>query len=166
MAWVIYRKENGEFPWLSFRLLAFSNLSPSYANMDFIMFSTLIGTCLLLLTFSYDIACQWSRNLKTRITQLPRRMQIGADRLRNAKFVLPKFHIYNHGPQCQTNFSLNFFRWSARSNGEDPERWWAHINPLSMSTKEMGAGSRIDTIDDHARSWNWRKIVGFGKSCL
>jgi hypothetical protein len=48
-------------------------------------------------------------------------------------------------------------------NGEDPERWWAHINPVSMSTREMGPGSRTDTINDHALAWNWRKITNFGE---
>jgi hypothetical protein len=130
--------------------------------MDFITFFGLIGTYITSFVFSYDIACQWSRNLKKRMPQLPKCMQIDMDKLRRAKFVLPKFHIYNHGTKCQTKFSLNFLRWSARTNGEDPERWWAHINPVSMSTREMGPGARHDTIDDHARAWNWRKIVNFG----
>jgi len=38
----------------------------------------------------------------------------------------------------------------ARTNGEDPECWWAHINPVSMSIKEMGPGAWLDTLDDHA----------------
>jgi hypothetical protein len=78
------------------------------------------------------------------------------------KFVIPKFHIYGHGPKCQTKFSLNFLKFSARTNGEEPERWWAHINPVSMSTREMGQGSRHDTIDDHTAAWNWRKITNLG----
>jgi hypothetical protein len=131
--------------------------------MDFIVFSALLGTFMLALTFSYDICCQWSRNLAKRMPQLPPFLQIGKDRLRNAKFVLPKFHIYNHGVKCVINYSLNFIRWSAASDLEDPERWWAHINPIAMSTREMSEGSRHDTIDDHARSWNWRKITGFGE---
>jgi hypothetical protein len=49
----------------------------------------------------------------------------------------------------------------ARTDGEDPERWWAHINPVSMSTKEMGPGARLDTLDDHAAAWNWQKITKF-----
>lgn len=131
--------------------------------MDFIVFFGLIGTALLYLVFSYDIVCQWSRNLRKRIPQYPECMRISAGQLERAKYVLPKFHIFNHGPDCQIKYSLNFLKWSARTNGEDPERWWAHINPVSMSTREMSAGSRHDTIDDHARAWNWRKIVKFGK---
>ena len=77
-------------------------------------------------------------------------------------YVIPKFHILGHGHDCQTRFSLNYNKHSAHTNGEEPERWWAHINPLSMSTREMGPGARHDTIDDHAAAWNWRKITNFG----
>jgi hypothetical protein len=131
--------------------------------MDFIIFYTLIGTVLQLLMFSYDIVCQWHRNLPKRRSQLPEFMQITLEQLNSARFVIPKFHIYGHGPSCQTRFSLNFLPFMARIDGEDPERWWAHINPVSMSTKEMGPGARLDTIDDHARAWNWNKIIGFGQ---
>jgi hypothetical protein len=130
--------------------------------MDYIVLSTLMDTKLPLLTLSYDIACQWSRNLKKRVTQFPEKMQLSPSVLHTIKFVIPKFHIYGHGRNCQTRFSLNFLPYSARTNGEEPERWWAHINPISMSTREMTAGSRHDTIDDHAGSWNWRKITNLG----
>jgi hypothetical protein len=130
--------------------------------MDFIVLSTLMDTKAASLTLSYDIACQWSRNLRKRVTQFPEKMQLQPSVLRTIKFVIPKFHIYGHGRQCQTRFSLNFLPYSARTNGEEPERWWAHINPISMSTREMTAGARHDTIDDHARSWNWHKITNLG----
>ena len=137
-----------------------------YANMDFIVLSAILGMFMLALTLSYDICCQWARNLAKRMPQFPPFMRISKDRLDAAKFVLPKFHIYNHDVKCVLKYSLNFLRWSAASDLEDPERWWAHINPVSMSTKEMSDGSRHDTIDDHARSWNWRKITRFGISLL
>jgi len=121
---------------------------------------------MLTLIFSYDIVCQWSRNLLKRMKQYPSFMQIGTDRIRNAKFVLPKFHIFNHGLKCQLQYSLNYLKYSAWMNGEDPERWWAHINPISMSTQEMGSGSQTDTIDDHTRAWNWHKITNLGTSLV
>jgi hypothetical protein len=131
--------------------------------MDFIALYTLHDADLKLLTFSYDIACQWSRNLKDRIRQLPPVMQPPNRVMDSTKFVIPKMHIYGHGKSCQTRYSLNFLKYSARTDGEDPERWWAHINPVTTSTREMGPGSRQDTIDDHAAAWNFRKIVGFGE---
>jgi hypothetical protein len=130
--------------------------------MDFITLATLIGVVFTTLTISYDIVCQWSRNFKNRVGQFPAWMQPPPAVLNAATYVIPKFHIYGHGTPCQTRFSLNFLPYSARTNGEEPERWWAHINPVSMSTKEMGAGARHDTIDDHAAAWNWRKITNFG----
>jgi hypothetical protein len=78
------------------------------------------------------------------------------------RYVIPKLHIYGHGLKCQFKYSLNFLKWSARTNGEDIERWWAHLNPVSMSTKEMSPGARHDTLDDHAGAWNFRKITKFG----
>lgn len=137
-----------------------------YANMDFLVFFTLLGIVAARLVLSYDIVCQWSRNLMQRMNQLPAAMHL-PERLRNSiQFVIPKFHIYGHGTRCQLRYSLNILRWSAQSNGEDPERWWAHLNPVSMSTRLMGPGARHDTLDDHAAAWNWRKITNFGTSLL
>jgi hypothetical protein len=130
--------------------------------MDFIVLFTLIGVAWMQLVISYDIACQWSRNLAKRVPQFPDWMQIPPAVVDLVRFVIPKFHIYGHGNSCQTKFSLNYLKWSARTNGEEPERWWAHINPVSMQTKEMGPHARQDTLDDHAAAWNWRKITGFG----
>ena len=133
--------------------------------MDFPVFSTLIGVLVIALTLSYDICCQWSRNLKKRVNQFPEAMQITLKTLfKKLKFVIPKFHLHNHGIKCHLNFNLNFLRYSAQSDLEDPERWWAHINPISMSIREMTAGSRIDLINDHAAGWNWRKNTGFGEN--
>ncbi|KIM81092.1 hypothetical protein PILCRDRAFT_9123 [Piloderma croceum F 1598] len=88
-----------------------------FANMDFIIFSAILSTALLMITFSYDI-CSYM-HLKKKI-------------LRAAKIVLPKLHLYNHGKKCQLNLNLNFLWWSAQSDLEDPERLWAHLNPLSI----------------------------------
>jgi hypothetical protein len=133
--------------------------------MDFLVLSTLVGVVIIFLTISYDIACQWSRNIKKRMPRFPSFMQIPPNILNGIKYVILKFHIYGHGSKCQTQFSLNFLKHSAHTDGEEPERWWAHINPVSMSTREMGLGARHDTIDDHVAAWNWRKIVNLGE-CL
>lgn len=131
--------------------------------MDFIVFCGLVRCIIVALWLSYDIVCQWSRNLEKRVKTLPTHMQIDAKILKSAKKTLPKFHEYNHGYSCQTKYSLNITRHAGRINGEDPERVWRFLNPTSMSTKEMGEGSREDTLDDFARSYNFHKITGFGK---
>jgi hypothetical protein len=134
--------------------------------MDYIVLSTLNTVIPTSLTLSYDIACQWSHNFKRRVAQFPAQMQLSAPLLNSIKYVIPKFHIYGHGRQCQTKFSLNYLPHSACTNGEETEHWWAHINLVSMSTREMTAGARHDTIDDHAGAWNWRKVTNLGLSCL
>jgi Kyakuja-Dileera-Zisupton transposase len=137
-----------------------------YANMDFLAFYTLMFSALTTIVFSYDIACQWYRNLRTRMFRLPREMWITDDLFNALRFFIPKLHIYAHGPKCQYKYSFNFQKWSARTDGEDPERFWSHINPASSSTREMSPGARFDALDSHATHWNWRKIVKLGVSAF
>lgn len=163
MVWAVCRLARGA--WLLYRLilpLADVLSSIRYPNMDFIVFCGLVRCIVLTIWFSYDIVCQWSRNLVRRVATLPPRMQIDPDILNASKKVLPKFHEFNHGYKCQVQYSLNITRHAGRMNCEDPERWWGYSNATSMSTKEMGEGSREDTLDDFARSYNFRKITGFG----
>lgn len=147
-----------------FSVIAVDSFLCRYAFMDFIVFSSILGLIVCSIMFSYDIACQWSHNLKKCIPQLPAAMRLSPALLKTCRFVIPKLHLHNHGALCQCKYNLNYLHWSAQSDLEDPECWWAHINPISMSTREMGEGSRIDTIDDHVMGWNWHKITGFGES--
>jgi hypothetical protein len=158
-----YRRGKSE-SLLPVTLINYLTMPIRYANMDFLVHYTPLGFQLTSLILSYDIACQWSRNLSKRNRQFDQELQFSKALLAVIIFVIPKFHIYAHGPSCQTKFSLNYIRYSGRSNGEDPERWWSHINPASMQTKEMGPGARINTLDDHALRWNWQKIIGFSVS--
>lgn len=133
--------------------------------MDFILFSVLFGILIHSLVLSYDICCQWSKRLLIRVKQLPRLMQpADPELLQRATLVIPKMHIHNHGTSCQLDFNLNFIRYSGQCNGEEPERFWAHENPASMSTREMTDGARYETINDHAASWNWVKNASWGES--
>jgi len=111
---------------------------------------------------SYDIACQWFRNLRKRMLRLPHEMWIPPNVFFALRSFIPKLHIYGHGDKCQYKYSFNYQKWSARTDGEDPERFWSHINPASVSTREMSPGARFDALDSHAVHWNWRKTVKFG----
>ncbi|KAG1870962.1 hypothetical protein C8R48DRAFT_569320, partial [Suillus tomentosus] len=53
-----------------------------------------------------------------------------------------------------------------RTDGEAPERGWSNINRVATSTKEMGPGSRRDTLDDHFGDWNWKKVTALGRTLL
>ncbi|KAF8163735.1 hypothetical protein B0H34DRAFT_650742, partial [Crassisporium funariophilum] len=51
-----------------------------------------------------------------------------------------------------------------RTDGEAPERGWSDANGVASSTKEMGPGSRRNTLDDHFGDRNWAKIAKFGET--
>lgn len=115
----------------------------------------------LLKFISYDICCQWSKNLAARLLKLPTMIRLELV-LSLCRFLIPKLHIYGHKLFCQLMFSLNYTPGSARTDGEGIERPWANIGPVATSTREMGPGSRHDTLDDHWSHWNWQKLIGLG----
>ncbi|PBK61727.1 hypothetical protein ARMSODRAFT_990587 [Armillaria solidipes] len=103
------------------------------------------------LFWSYDIACQWKSRLRERMAQLPERLQLRDDMA---------FEFGAHKYSCQCQFSMNLKVGAARTDGEGIERVWSEQNGSSSSTKEMGPGSRHDTLDDQLGAHNWQKVVG------
>ncbi|KAH8103218.1 hypothetical protein DFH11DRAFT_1692670 [Phellopilus nigrolimitatus] len=132
-----------------------------YASMDYIVLSTLVKTAVSELLISYDIGCQWSKKLASRIKDFPQQMQLDIDNV-NVRTVVPKFHLPAHGVSCQTKFSLNFIPYVGRTYGEGVESEWAHINGTATSTREMAPAVRHETLNDHWSSWNWQKWLHFG----
>lgn len=82
--------------------------------------------------------------------------------IKHVHFLVPKFHLPVHVKACNLGFSFNLMKGIDRTDGEAPERGWANINLAAQSTKEMGPGSRRDTLDDHFSDWNWKKIIKMG----
>lgn len=78
-------------------------------------------------------------------------------------FLVPKFHLPAHIEACNLKYSFHLTPDVGQTDGEAPERGWADANPLARSTKEMGPGSRRDTLDDHFNDWNHKKIIALGK---
>ncbi|KAG1722239.1 hypothetical protein EDB19DRAFT_1898224 [Suillus lakei] len=134
-----------------------------YLNMDYFVFSALIGFTVTALNISYDIACQWSKKLWTRMDSMPAHLHVPHDTMQICYFI-PKFHIGAHIAACQTMFSWNLARFVGRTDGEAPKHGWANINRVASSTKEMGPGSQRDTLDDHFSDWNWKKVTMFGRT--
>ena len=71
----------------------------------------------------------------------------------------------SHVQECQLNFSHNLTPRVGRTDGEAPERGWSQTNHMAYSTREMGLGSRRDTLDDVFGDSNWAKAVTIG-GCL
>ncbi|KAJ7886239.1 hypothetical protein B0H14DRAFT_2243953, partial [Mycena olivaceomarginata] len=133
-----------------------------YGNMDFIVASFLRHLHpRLLKIFSYDIVCQWWKRLRHRLKTLPPPIRLNLV-LALCRFVIPKMHIKGHLVECQATYSLELIPGSAQTCGEGIERPWAHIGGVGTSTREMGPGSREDTLNAHWGSWNWQKLVGLG----
>ncbi|KAI6096537.1 hypothetical protein EDD16DRAFT_1719774 [Pisolithus croceorrhizus] len=134
-----------------------------YVNMDYLFTSALSGTTVDRLNISYDIACQWHRSLYQRMMSLPQAVRLDLS-AKHVSFFVPKFHLPAHIMPCQWKYSFNWTRGVGRTDGEAPERGWAHINPVGSSTKVMGPGHRHDTIDDFFGDWNWKKTITLGST--
>ncbi|KAF8213240.1 hypothetical protein K438DRAFT_1956654 [Mycena galopus ATCC 62051] len=134
-----------------------------YANMDYILLSSLIGVTLLLLVLSYNIACQWKINLVLCAEKIKETTNL-LTRLDEYEIVLalPVWHAAAHEVECQTQYSLSYTEGVGRTDSEGIERTWAVLNPLGFSTKEMGNGAQHDAIEDKVDHLNFEKNVGQG----
>lgn len=131
--------------------------------MDYLVFSVMVGFAVVVFNLSYDIACQWHKKLWPRMASMPPRLHLTDRDNKTIRFFVPKFHLNAHVQSCQTAFSFNFGKNVGRTDGEAPERGWANINRVASSTKEMGPGTRRDTLDDHFSDWNWKKVTMLGR---
>ncbi|KAF8133498.1 hypothetical protein K438DRAFT_2128575 [Mycena galopus ATCC 62051] len=133
-----------------------------YGNMDYIVASAWRHfLTLLFFLLSYDIMCQWYKSLRERLSKLPAALRLHLASY-FVKYVIPKLHILGHLRKCQDYFSLLFTQGSAQADMEGIERIWSSSGQMGASTREMGPGSRQDTLDDFWHYWNWNKVVGMG----
>ncbi|KAF7312645.1 CxC2 domain-containing protein [Mycena indigotica] len=145
-----------------------------YANMDYIFLHALGDTRVKRLVLSYDIACQWKQRLRERALTILSNAQVvcpttglTVDKVPNLtdyeiKFALPVWHAAAHETGCQATHSLSYAWGVGRTDGEGIERTWALLNPIGFSTKEMGEGNRLDTIEDRIDHLNFEKNVRQG----
>lgn len=133
--------------------------------MDYLVASTLCHrnekpTPLIL---SYDIVCQWSVHLQDRLAKLPSHVQLtlpqGPGELR---FAIPKYHFNAHKEKGHNQYSLNLMKGAGRVCCEQIERTWPKHAETAASTREMGPGSRHDTLEDHFQYCNWRIFCTLG----
>ncbi len=134
--------------------------------MDYIFLNRLMQNSPKRIVVSYDIACQWSKKLFERITIYPSSMTPlqGPDQM---TFLVPKFHLPAHIPQCHAKYSFWKTLYMGQTDGEAPEHGWDHTNQLAGSVKNMGLGSYLDTVNDHLADYNWWKSILLGMiSCF
>ncbi|KAF6742964.1 hypothetical protein DFP72DRAFT_1178678 [Ephemerocybe angulata] len=139
-----------------------------YCNMDFILHWGIVVLALgVLRTFfiSYDIACQWSKYLMSRLAKIDTNAPMLKPETKT-RFMVPKFHLPAHIVSCHTKFAFMNTPGAGLGDGEAPERGWGEANPLAPSTREMGPGTRRDTLDYNFGDYNWRKIIDLGILCF
>lgn len=131
--------------------------------MDFIVTSSVRGTRVLKILLSYDVVCQWKVKFwEERLPELPPGLRQSFPPKHCVSLAIPKFHLLAHESACHPPHSLNLKPGAGQTDGEGIERNWAMLNGVAASTREMGAGARHDTLDDHCGHSNWRKLVGLG----
>jgi hypothetical protein len=137
-----------------------------FINMDYMFFNALHHhkNSVKNVNVSYDIACQWCRKLSERMPLFSEEFHV--DPSVKLRFFVPKFHLLAHRLSCHSLYSFNLTPYVGRTDGESLERGWSNTNSLGSSTKEMGPGSRRDTLDDHFSDMNWKKICGLGMPLL
>ena len=141
----------------SFQLL----ISTRYANVDYIVAQSTSHNPEPKKIASYDIMCQWSKNLRNRLKDFPLDTARQLDDQIVARLV-PKFHLAAHKQECQIKFSLNYEPGVGRSDMEGPERTWFGLQG-GGSTKDQGPGYWSDAMDDKFGHWNWSKLVRLGR---
>ncbi|KAF7317544.1 CxC2 domain-containing protein [Mycena kentingensis (nom. inval.)] len=132
-----------------------------YCNIDWIVFSAIMGVVILALTISYDIACQWKVRLPERVSRLPESMRRNLEEMR-VQYGLPIWHSNSHIVECANENKLQHQPGVGKADGEGVERLWANLNPAALATKEMGLGNRADTLDDRLDNHNFLKNMRQG----
>ncbi|KAJ6537606.1 hypothetical protein B0H10DRAFT_1714216, partial [Mycena sp. CBHHK59/15] len=94
-----------------------------YANMDYIVMAALVSFNLIQLTLSYDITCQWKKNLPSCMAKLPARLQLNLNKI-ECQCGLPVWHALSHKSSCTNENSLSFLKGIAKSDGEGVECLW------------------------------------------
>ncbi|KAF9017820.1 hypothetical protein BDZ89DRAFT_1140448 [Hymenopellis radicata] len=129
-----------------------------YIYMDYAVCLALRSNAPPDIVLSYDIACQWRKKFGLRIAMYPEWLR-PPQPAASITYLIPKFHLPAHIAPCRYLYSFNYTPGVGRTDGEAPERGWAASNGAAASTKEMGPGSRLDTLDDHFGDQNWRKFA-------
>ncbi|KAJ7614714.1 hypothetical protein DFH06DRAFT_1013840 [Mycena polygramma] len=130
-----------------------------YCNMDFLFFSAVLNFAVSCLVFSYDIACQFSKNIWTRMTGLPAKYHLNIDTDNNVRWRVPNFHLPPHKPGCHSPFSFHFLWGAGCTHGETVEQNWEFLNGAAASTKLMGLGARASALEGLFGFHNWRRLI-------
>ncbi|KAJ7458371.1 hypothetical protein B0H11DRAFT_1737827 [Mycena galericulata] len=133
-------------------------LGERYCNMDFLFFSAVLNFAVAWLILSYDIACQFSKNIWSRMEGLPQKYHLHIDRA-NIRWMIPNFHLPAHKKGCHSPFSFHWLWGAGCTHGETVEQNWEFLNGAAASTKLMGFGARVSALEGLFGFHNWRRLI-------
>lgn len=128
-------------------------------NVDYVFLSSVKGIKVLYIVISYDVICQWGVHFWTRMRKMKAELHLTVPEA-NVVMLIPKFHLPAHKLACQSYYSFNLAKGVGQTHGETIEENWADSNKAAAQTKEMGPGSRQDTLDDIYGFHNWSMLLG------
>ncbi|KAI0070972.1 hypothetical protein K474DRAFT_1561156, partial [Panus rudis PR-1116 ss-1] len=135
-----------------------------YCNMDYILASALsLLPDELRGVISYDIVCAWVKHWLERLSRLPEHLHVNIPEGK-LRYAIPKYHLNGHRREDHNQYSLNLIPGAAQTDGKEIERNWSRHDGIANSTREMGPGSRHDTLEDHFGFANWKKYINMGIS--
>jgi hypothetical protein len=140
-----------------------------YLNIDYALASTLakdIKAGIKDVVITYDIGCQWGKNLHRRLSNYISIPSLDLSMLRSFRVGVPKFHLIGHGQSCQLGSNLALMDGVGMTHGESVETIWSHSTSLATWSRENGPAARHLILDDHWTGWNWSKVVNLRKQPL
>jgi hypothetical protein len=109
---------------------------------------------------SYDSACQYSVNIKTRFGKFfPDVAKVVA----KMDWSVPALHIQGHQANCMYNFGTAYILATGHFHGETAEVYWPELNQIGTQVTQQSGGHRQDTIMLHHNDWNYKKTM---KACV
>ncbi|KAH8070292.1 hypothetical protein BXZ70DRAFT_1013340 [Cristinia sonorae] len=128
------------------------------ANMDYAFVNAVKfwGGRLTVVQSFYDVACQWHKNLRTRLAQY-QTLRLDWDVI--IRYCIGQWHVHGHKKECFTRYSPLFVPGIGWVDGEIIETLWSSLNEVSSSLRAMGTAHRQESMDMHMEDLNMKKMV-------
>jgi hypothetical protein len=111
------------------------------------------------IAISYDSACSYSVNVKTRFAEnLPSHHTA----ISKVRWVIDSLHVNDHVEKCMYIFSTNYQIGMGHFHGVGNEQFFAENNQMGPQTQQMNPGSRHDKLTAHFEDWNEKKLARLG----
>ena len=108
----------------------------------------------------YDINCQYSQHLKTRIQRNPH-LEIPSHV--GIQHGIGLFHVHGHKDDCLYRWATSYIPGAGVVDGEILETLWAVLNTVSASTRTASLTHQTEVLDEHMNDSNFKKLLHIGE---